>query len=47
MTSNVGHWCTKLEDLRTWLLEESEDHWIPSLENEPAAEIMTEDAYTA
>lgn len=40
-------WCTIVEDLRTWLLEESEDYWIPSLGAAPRADIMTEDASAA
>jgi hypothetical protein len=47
MTSNVGLWCTIVKDVRTWLLEESEEGWIPSLGAEPKGNIMTEDTYAA
>lgn len=40
-------WCTIVEDLRTWVLEESQECWIPSLGAEPVADIMTENAYAA
>jgi hypothetical protein len=40
-------WCTISEDVRTWLLEESQEYWIPSLGAKPAANIMTEYEYAA
>jgi hypothetical protein len=47
MTSTVGLWCTIVEDVRTWLLEESQECWIPSLNAMSTDDIMTEDAYVA
>jgi len=40
-------WCTIVEDLRTWILDDSEDHWVPALTAESTRDIMTEDAYAA
>ena len=41
------NWCTIVEDLRTWILDNTEDHWVPTLGAEKASDIMTEDAYAA
>ena len=46
-TGSVSDWCTIAEDLRTWLLDESEDHWVPTLNAEVTSDIMTEEAYAA
>lgn len=40
-------WCTIVEDLRTWLLEESQECWIPSLDTRLADNIATEDDHAA
>jgi DNA invertase Pin-like site-specific DNA recombinase len=43
----ISSWCTIVEDLRTWILEESQECWIPSLDGAPPVDTMTEDAYAA
>lgn len=43
----LGSWCTIAEDLRTWLLDESEEHWIPSLDGEAPEDIVAERARAA
>ena len=40
-------WCTIAEDLRTWILDDTEDHWVPSVDAEVTSDIMTEDVYAA
>jgi len=40
-------WCTIVEDLRTWILDDTEDHWVPALGAEVMSDIMAEDAYAA
>jgi len=40
-------WQAIAEDLRTWVLDESEDHSVPALGAEGTSDIMTEDAHAA
>jgi hypothetical protein len=44
-TGSNSDWCTIAEDVRTWLLKDSQDCWIPSLDGGPARDVVTEHAY--